>query len=196
MEGFFNEGPISELYCSQGTYLNSKTEKELTSTGDILCYVSKQKGLKKYIATDKIKHNYKYWKVITPAAAFKGTSGFSDLYILNDEQIHSRSYISFRAENAIEAKNLHSYLRCKIVHILLSLRKQTHNLCNKNNFVWIPIVPLNEEWNNDKLHKYFGLGDTDIAFIKNVKLDGNYDSIPVGDGAPFRSDLKIQNGTH
>ena len=49
-----NERNLSELYCSQGTFLNSTTEKMLTSKGDILCYVSKNKG-KKYISRNKIK---------------------------------------------------------------------------------------------------------------------------------------------
>jgi hypothetical protein len=170
----YNSKNLSQLYCSQGTFLNSKTEKELTSTGDILCYVSKNKGLKKYISNKKINKKFDYWKVITPAAAYKGTSGFSDIYILNDTEIHSRSYISFKVKSEQEAINLYSYLKCKLVQILLSLRKQTHNMCNSDNFIWIPLVPLNQEWNNDILYKYFELDNNDITIIKNLKLDGNY----------------------
>jgi hypothetical protein len=169
----FNDN-LSKLYCSQGTFLNSKTEKELNSSGDILCYVSKNKGLKKYISKEKINKDFDYWKIITPAAAFKGTSGFSDIYILNQKEIHSRSYISFKVDNKKEAKSLYTYLKCKLVHILLSLRKNTHNICNSNNFIWIPLVPLNQEWNNEKLYKYFKLDDNDIIFIKNLKLEGKY----------------------
>ena len=170
----YNSKNLSELYCSQGTFLNSKTEKELTSTGDVLCYVSKNKGFKKYISKEKINKNFDYWKVITPAAAYKGTSGFSDIYILNDNEIHSRSYISFKVKSKKESKSLYSYLKCKLVQILLSLRKQTHNICNSNNFIWIPLVPLNQEWNNNKLYEYFELDKNDITMIKDLKLDGSY----------------------
>jgi hypothetical protein len=170
----YNSNTLTELYCSQGTFLSSKTEKELTSTGDILCYVSKNKGLKKYISTDKIKKKFDYWKVITPAAAYKGTSGFSDLYILNPTEIHSRSYISFKVKSESEARSLYSYLKCKLVQVLLSLRKQTHNLCNSQNFIWIPLVPLNQEWTNDMLYEYFDLDSTDINLIRDIKLDGSY----------------------
>tara|TARA_B110001452_G_C15238291_1_gene428752 strand:+ start:213 stop:4523 length:4311 start_codon:yes stop_codon:yes gene_type:complete len=167
-------GNLSTLYCSQGTFINSKTEKHLTSNGEILCYVSQAKGFRKYISKKEITKNYNYWKIITPAAAFNGTSGFASFNILNDKEIHSRSYISFKINNEIEAKNLLSYLECKLVHILLSLRKQTHNLCNGKYFKWIPIVPLDQEWNNDKIHKYFNLDNKDIEFIKNLELDGSY----------------------
>jgi len=170
----YNSKNLSELYCSQGTFLNSKTEKELTSTGDVLCYVSKKKGFKKYISKEKINKNFDYWKVITPAAAYKGTSGFSNIYILNDNEIHSRSYISFKVKSKQESESLYSYLKCKLVQILLSLRKQTHNLSNSNNFIWIPLVPLNQEWNNDKLYEYFELDKNDIIMIKDLKLDGSY----------------------
>jgi hypothetical protein len=171
----FNDINLSEIYCSQGTFLNSKTEKEINDNkNDILCYVSKKKGLKKYISPEKITKKYNYWKVITPAASYKGTSGFSDIYVLNEHEIHSRSYISFRVKNETEAKSLFSYLKCKLIHVLLSLRKQTHNLCNSNNFIWIPIVPLNKEWTNDELYKHFKLDNKDIEFIKNLELDGSY----------------------
>ena len=173
----FNDKNMSQLYCSQGTFLNSKTEKELDNNTDgILCYISKNKGFKKYISNEKITKNYDYWKIITPAAAYKGTSGFSDLYILNNNQIHSRSYISFKVNDKNEAENLLSYMKCKLVHILLSLRKQTHNLCNSNNFIWIPIVPLNKKWNNNDLYKYFDLDTDDIKLIEELKLDGCYEN--------------------
>ena len=174
----YNKQNLSELYCSQGTFLNSKTEKELKSiydvSCDVLCYVSKNKGEKKYISKEKINKKFDYWKIITPAAAFKGTSGFADIYLLNDKEIHSRSYISFKIKSKQEAESLYSYLKCKLVHILLSLRKQTHNLCNSNCFIWIPLVPLNQEWNNDKLYEYFNLDKNDITMIKNLRLDGSY----------------------
>ena len=168
------EPSLSERYSSQGTFLTSETEKVLTAEGEIRCYVSKAKGLTKYISKDKIKQKFEHWKVITPAAAYSGTSGFSDMYILNENEIHSRSYISFGATTQEEAENLLSYLNCKLVHILLSLRKQTHNLCNINCFKWIPMVPLDRKWDNDTLHEYFKLETKDVRFINELKLDGTY----------------------
>ena len=174
IKNHFNKN-LSEIYCSQGTFVDSKREKEFTNDkNDILCYVSKNKGLKKYLSKDKISKDYNYWKLITPAAAYKGSSGFSDMYILDENEIHSRSYVSFKVNNKDEAENLLSYMKCKLTHILLSIRKQTHNLCNKDVFTWIPYVPLDRKWNNAELYKYLNLDEDDIKFIEGVILEGTY----------------------
>jgi hypothetical protein len=167
---------LSSLYCSQGTYLNSKTEKLLNDNDNdnVKCYVSKNKGLIKYISKKLIIKNYDYWKVITPAAAYKGSSGFADIYILSNNEIHSRSYISFKINSKDEATYLYSYMKCKLVHILLSMRKQTHNLCNIDIFKWIPLIPLDRIWTNEELHKYLELDKNIIKFINELTLDGTY----------------------
>ena len=170
---------LSELYTSQGKFITNKLEKELTNNKEntTCCFVSQNKGFKKYIDTEKITAKYDYWKVITTAAAYKGTSGFSNMFIGTDEQIHSRSYISFKVNNKNEADSLYSYLKCKISHILLSSRKITHNLCNGSIFKWIPLVPLDRIWTNESLHEYFKLSESQIDLIRNTKLDGTF--IPV-----------------
>lgn len=94
--------------------------------------------------------------------------------MLNENEIHSRSYISFKINNKEEAENLISYMKCKLTHILLSLRKQTHNLCNANYFKWIPIIPLNQKWDNSKLYEYFQLDNQDIQFIESIQIDGTF----------------------
>lgn len=171
------ENNLSSIYISQGKFLNNKTENNLSANkneNEILCYVSKAKGLIKYINKEKILNEYNFWKVATPAAAYKGSSGFSDMYLLNKTEIHSRSYISFKVSNENEAKSLYSYMKCKLVHVLLSLRKQTHNLCNKNVFIWIPLVPLDRIWDNNQLYSYFNFDEEIQKFIDNIEIDGKY----------------------
>ena len=84
------------------------------------------------------------------------------------------SYISFKTKSEQEARSLYSYLKCKLVHVLLSLRKYAHNLCNSKYFIWIPLVPLDKEWDNDKLCEYFNLNKNDIDLIEDLKLEGSY----------------------
>jgi hypothetical protein len=167
---------LSELYTSQGKFITNKLEKELTNDKEntTCCFVSQNKGFKKYIDTEKITAKYDYWKVITTAAAYKGTSGFSNMFIGTDAQIHSRSYISFKVNDKNEADSLYSYLKCKISHILLSSRKITHNLCNGSIFKWIPLVPLDRIWTNEALHAHFNLSESQIDLIRNTKLDGTF----------------------
>ena len=172
----YNKNNLSELYCSQGTFLNSNTEKEINDDeSGVVCYVSLKKGFKKYISQNNISKKENYWKVITPVAAYTGPSGFSRLCVSTDKEVHSRSYISFRVNNEEEAYNLLSYMKCKLVHVLLSLRKQTHCMTHKNVFIWIPLPPLDQNWNNEKIYKYFKLDNNDIKFIENIKLNGCYE---------------------
>lgn len=65
-------------------------------------------------------------------------------------------------------------MKCKLTHVLLSIRKQTHNLCNSNVFTWIPLIPLNRNWDEQSLYEYFELDIDDINFIQNIKLEGKY----------------------
>lgn len=166
---------LSNLYASQGTYINSKSEKlikDKKNNDTILCYTSQNKGFKSYIDTKLITKDYNYWKVITTAAAYKGTSGFFKVFIGNNNEIHSRSYISFTVNSELEAKSLESYLKCKFTHVLLSSRKITHNLTNKNIFKWIPLVPLNKIWTNKEIYKYFNICDDLIKNINDIEIEG------------------------
>jgi len=65
-------------------------------------------------------------------------------------------------------------MKCKLFHILLSMRKQTHNLCNIDIFKWIPLIPLDRIWTNEELHKYLELDKNIIKFINELTLDGTY----------------------
>ncbi len=170
---------LSDLYSSQGTYINGELEKLIKTKEDnnsIVCYASQNKGFKSYINKNLIKKKYNYWKVITTAAAYKGTSGFFKIFIGNENEIHSRSYISFTVNSELEAKSLESYLKCKFTHVLLSSRKITHNLTNKNIFKWIPLVPLNKIWSNTEIYKYFNMSDDLIKCIEDIKIEGCYDN--------------------
>jgi site-specific DNA-methyltransferase (adenine-specific) len=171
------ERNLSELYTSQGKFITNKLEKELTrnkTTNSILCYAAQAKGFKNYIEADKITTDYKYWKVITTAAAHGGTSGFGNIFIGTDEEIHSRSYISFKVNSKLEADSLYSYLKCKITQVLLSSRKLTHNISG-NTVLWIPIVPFDRIWTENDLYKYFNLSEEHIHIINNIQIDGSYD---------------------
>ena len=168
---------LSDLYCSQGTFLNSTTEKKINDDDNgTVCYVSYHidRNLKKYIPSKLVSKKKNYWKVVTPSAAYKGPSGFRRLFVSSDTEVHSRSYISFKVSTKEEAENLLSYMSCKLVHVLLSLRKQTHGITHKNVLKWIPLPSLNEKWDDNKLHKYFNLDSEQIEQIKNMELDGCY----------------------
>ena len=157
---FYNNDDISSKLISQGTYVSSSTEQYLTremlKDTDIQCIVSAAKGHVNYLDVDcinKVKCNN--WKVCTQAAAFNKSSGFKDIFIIEPEVIHSRSFVSFNCDFEKEAKYLRSYLHSSLVNVLLSARKITHNLANKDVFKFIPMVPLDKMWTDALIYDHF-----------------------------------------
>ena len=65
----------------------------------------------------------------------------------------------------------------------LKLRKVTHNI-SSSTCKWIPLVPLNKEWNDDEVYKYFQLSDDDIKLIKETKINGYNDVKQQNDNDP------------
>jgi hypothetical protein len=162
---------ITRLYM--GRYFKIETNSSLLNDdkNGIKCYVSKMKGLIKYVDTNKVTQEYNYWKVITPTGSHKAYSGFGDLYILNNSEIHTTSYIQFKVNNENEAKYLSSYLKCRLPNFMLSLRKNSQ-LISESTCKWIPLPPLNKEWTDDEVYKHFNLSEDDIKLINETNIVG------------------------
>jgi len=159
-----------------GRYFNIETNNKYLSNNKKLvkCYVSKQKGFIKYIDKEQIKHNYNFYKLITPTGCHGAYSGFGNFYILNDNEVHTTSYVQFKIQNRDEAISLLSYMKCKLPNLMLSLRKNSQ-LISTNTCKWIPLPPLNIEWNDEKVYKYFKLSKDNIKLIKETKINGYKD---------------------
>jgi site-specific DNA-methyltransferase (adenine-specific) len=167
---FSNIKSIADIYLGRYFCVESN-DKKLTDNNKLLkCYVSQQKGFIKYIDKDYIKKEYNFFKVITARA--NGKNGcFGNIFIGNQLEIHTGSYISFKVSNENEAKSLLSYMKCKLPNFMLSLRKLSQDI-SASTCKWIPLIPLNKEWNDEKVYKYFELSDDEIKLIKNTKIRG------------------------
>jgi hypothetical protein len=66
-------------------------------------------------------------------------------------------------------------MKCKLPNFMLGLRKISQHI-SKSTCKWIPLVPLNKEWNDDEVYKYFKLSEEDIKLVKETKING-YKSI-------------------
>ncbi len=156
-----------------GRYFNIETNNKFLTDDTKLtkCYVSQQKGFIKYIDKKQIKRDYDFYKLITPTGCHGAYSGFGNFYILNNEEIHSSSYVHFKITNIDCANSLLSYLKCKLPNFMLSLRKNSQLISNTT-CKWIPLPPLNKEWTNEEIYKYFKLSDDEIKLIKETKISG------------------------
>ena len=165
---------LNDLYLGRYFGIESN-DKNLTDDNKLVkCYVSQQKGFIKYIDKKFIKKEYDFYKIITPKASFGGSSGFGNTFIGTTNEVHTGSYISFKVSNENEAKSLLSYIKCKLPNFMLSLRKMSHNLC-EDTCKWIPLVPLNKEWTDEEVYKYFKLSEDEIKLVKETKVSGYND---------------------
>ena len=59
---------------------------------------------------------------------------------------------------------------------MLSLRKNSQ-LISTNTCKWVPLVPLNKEWNDNEVYTYFKLSEEEIKLVKETKIIGYKDII-------------------
>jgi hypothetical protein len=169
---------ITSLYLGRyfGVESNDKRLKCDKTLGTINCYVSQQKGFKKYIEKTEIKKEYNFWKVITARAAHQHKSGFGNIFIGKTDEIHTGSYISFKVSNEDEALSLVSYLKCRLPNFMLSLRKNSQDI-QEQSIKWIPLPPLNKEWTDKEVYKHFNLSAEDIHLIHETNIVGYHNIV-------------------
>jgi len=170
---------ITTLYKSQDYHKIQTNDKRLGSENKkdtIKCYVSSQKGFEKYIDKKEIKTDISKYKVITPDGAFTANSGFGNTFIGNPNEVHCKTYISFEIDTEIEAKSLLSYMKCRLPNFMLSIRKNSQHT-SASTCKWIPLPPLNKEWTDDEVYKYFNLSEKDIKLIQETNIIGYKDII-------------------
>ena len=165
---------LTNNYRSKGYFEIPLTDKRLHDTpvyGDIKCYVSQMKGFNKYIKQETIKKNkLGKWQLITPSAN-GGKGCFGNLIIGSPTEVYSETYISFGLNTESEAKSLLSYMNCRLPNMLLSLRKISQNISN-DTCSWIPLPPLDREWNDESIYKHFNLSKDDINLINETEIIG------------------------
>jgi site-specific DNA-methyltransferase (adenine-specific) len=189
---FINNKKITDLYLGRyyGIESNDKNlideklidHNLIDDNKYIKCYVSQQKGFIKYIDKKFVKKEYNFFKVIT-ARANGGNGCFGNIFIGNQLETHTGSYISFKVSNYIEAKSLLSYMKCKLPNFMLSLRKISQDI-SEATCKWIPLPPLNKEWNDEEVYKYFYLSNDEIKLIKEIKISGYNDILQINENEP------------
>ena len=146
---------LSDLYLSTG-HFGITTNFEHFGKNGVKCYVSAKKGEVKYVAPKYIKNAYDFWKVFTPQGSGKGGDGFGNIIIGSPKEIASQTYFGFKVDSEKEAKSLKSYLETDFANYMLSLRKIDQHI-SEATLKWVPLPPLDREWTDAKVAKYYGL---------------------------------------
>lgn len=111
------------------------------------------------------------WKVLMTAV--QGTSAAVETKFLSKPIIAepgtacTETYlVAGRFDGETEAINYAKYLRTRFVRFLVSLRKATQH-ATRDVYAFVPDLPLDQEWTDSKLYKYYGLTKDEIAFIES-----------------------------
>jgi site-specific DNA-methyltransferase (adenine-specific) len=150
---------LSELYLSTGHFGITTNSEHFTNepmVNSVKCYVSAKKGEQKFVNKKYIKNEYDFWKVFTPQGSGKGGDGFGNIIIGTPSEIASQTYFGFKVGSEKEAKSLKSYLETDFANYMLSLRKIDQHI-SKTTLKWLPLPPLDREWTDEKVSKYYGL---------------------------------------
>lgn len=110
------------------------------------------------------------WKVLMTAV--QGTSAaietkfLSKPIIAEPGTVCSETYlVAGHFPDQQSAKNYASYLRTRFVRFLVSLRKVTQH-ATRDVYAFVPDLPLDQPWTDEKLYKRYGLTLDEIAFIE------------------------------
>lgn len=111
------------------------------------------------------------WKVLMTAV--QGTSAAIETKFLSKPIVAgpgtacSETYLvagHFATEE--EALNYASYLRTRFARFLVSLRKPTQH-ATRDVYSFVPDLPLDEEWTDEKLYKRYELTEDEIVFLES-----------------------------
>jgi hypothetical protein len=79
---------------------------------------------------------------------------------------HNQTYNLFIVDSEFEAKSLISYLKTNLVEKLTGIRKITRHI-NKETIKYVPNVPLDRIWDDEKLNKYFNINLNEVKIIND-----------------------------
>lgn len=166
---------LEDMAFSRSYYEIQTNDSRLTdgkiSDEQVACYVSQKKGFIKYIDKSfiKPKYNIDIHKVATPRALGKPENGLGNVFYVDNNSVVSDTYIFLNVKNKKEADSLISYMNTQFVHYLVCLRK-IDSAIKPSTLKWIPQVPLDRIWNDNRVFDYFNITPEEKMMInKNMK---------------------------
>jgi site-specific DNA-methyltransferase (adenine-specific) len=156
-----------------GISSNFTGHRAVKRKGDIALYFSK-KGKRDvgFIERDSISKNaglIDKWKVLTPSGHDGGQKipyiVLGKPWICPPPAASTQTFLAFFVESEDEAKSLETYYRTKFFRFLVSIRKMTQNGF-RSTYAFVPQQIWDQEWNDSKLYKKYGLTKEEIDYIE------------------------------
>jgi site-specific DNA-methyltransferase (adenine-specific) len=93
---------------------------------------------------------------------------FSRVEIMPPKTVCTESYLVVGQYNTQkEAENMTNYLKTKFCRFLVSTILLTQNI-TKGKFIFVPVLSMSENWNDEKLYQLFNLNNEEIEFIEKL----------------------------
>jgi len=161
---------IQTLFNSQGHFNIKTNDNRFLDEGDIKCFVSKQKGLIKYLNNiDLSGKKVNRWKLAIPSASGKGgmlEEFYNRIEIIKPFDVCSESFIFFDFDSEKELLSFKSYLETRFFSFLVRLRKIKQHVTS-DIFKWVPLITFDREWTDELLFDYFELSEEERNIILN-----------------------------
>ncbi len=75
-------------------------------------------------------------------------------------------------DNELQATNYIKYIKTKFYRFLVSLKKNTQDT-NKEKFSFVPDLPMDQEWTDEKLYERYGITNEEQEFINSLVKEMN-----------------------
>lgn len=165
---------ISEKISRQKPF-GLRTYERPTGKGSVKLYANKTTGRIEKSSITKSKELIDKWKVFISMGYGEGGETREYPRMIMGKPIQApppsactETYIVVGAfENETEAKNLDLFLRTKFVRFLVGLRKNTQHI-TRDRFKFVPDMPMNQEWTNEKLLDHFEISEKEVQFIDTI----------------------------
>lgn len=93
---------------------------------------------------------------------------FSRIEIMPPKTVCTESYLVVgKYDSEFEAENMANFLKTKFCRFLVSTILLTQNI-TKGKFIFVPSLPMTENWNDEKLYVRYGLSKEEIQFIEQL----------------------------
>ncbi len=152
-----------------GIKTNDSRLSNIEEQGLLKVYVSKKTGKEKWIPMNCInKHEpfgfIDYWKVLTPETVPTGT-GFNDIFILAAPcELCNQTFCGFLVNSEEQGKSLITYLKTEFAHKMVLYRKIKNHI-NKHCLSYLPYLPLDRDWDDEKVVEYLKLNSQEKQII-------------------------------
>jgi len=89
-------------------------------------------------------------------------------FVGEPNSVCTETYLSIGpCSSELEARNICSYIACKLTRFLIMLHKPSQNTTQKV-YTFVPMQKFSKPWTDEKLYAKYGLTKSEIAFIEKV----------------------------